>query len=831
MQRNRLLLLALMLFPALSAFGQESEPIHVGIYEFEPLMTTQDNLYSRGIFIDLLEYIAAEEDWQLEYHEGTFQELVNKLHQNQIDLLPGASYTGDNSDSLVYTNETIISTWAQTYTPSRNYVQSILDLDNLTVGVVRDDPYNVELRSIISRFDLECTFIEFNHYRDVFSALEMDWIDVGVIDRLYAVIHEDEYGVQKNPIFFSPVELRFAIPAEGRLDLIEIIDYHLSALKKNSNSVYYQFVNQTFGTASSSKFLKYLPYILSGTLILLLISFGTTVFMRKMVQQKTAELSEKNETLEKEINMRIEAEEAVVRSNQLLHKTFESIKDGLLITDSDINSIYTFNRAAAEIFGYSSDKIGQIQLSRFFTSQKEAQKYYHEIREMIIEKGYFSGEVRLRRKNGELFPAEVAVNPIEDSAEQYATYVIIIRDVTYRVQSRQARKMEAIGTLAGGIAHDFNNLLTPIIGYSDLMLLSKSTLEEKHSEFVEAIGQAAHQAKSLVNQILTFSRKSEQEKQPIHLGTVVQSTLSLLRSSIPSTIELNFRIDTHDDVVMADPTQIHQIVMNLCTNSVHALPESNGKIQLHLFDHDASTFVGWSSDRLNEDLDYVCLAVKDNGSGIPVDILEKIFDPFYTTKEKGKGTGMGLAVVQGIVNSYQGAITVESEPYEGAAFYLYLPKSQKSVRGKTTRNESMDYSGRSEHILLVDDEKMVADMFEHTLISLGYTITKMTNSQEALSLFESDPGSFDLILTDQTMPALTGAELARKALSVRPELPIILLTGYSETFSIEDAREIGIREYLMKPIIPGDLARAIRLVLDEKDLSKMRWKTRTISPH
>ena len=825
----RMLFLFLLLIPAVVSFSQETEPIKVGIYEFEPLITTQENAQSRGIFIELLEYVASQEGWQLEFQVGSFQELVDQLHRNQIDLLPGASYAGGVTDSLTYTQETIISTWAQTYTSNRNSIQSILDLDQKSIGVVRDDPYNVELRSIISRFDMASTFIEFNHYRDIFSALEKDWIDVGIIDRLYAVIHEAEYGVQKNPILFSPVELRFAIPQNGRTALVEVIDYHLSDLKNNSNSLYYQLINESFGTAASSKFLKYLPYMLSGSGILLLISFGSTVFMRRIIQQKTAELSEKNDTLENEITMRIEAEEAVIRSNQLLHKTFESINDGLLITDGDLKSIYTFNKAAANIFGHNENSLGQIQLVQLFTNRKEAREFYLEIKNDIVSKGSFTGEVRLKRKNGDVFPAEVAVNPIEDFAEKFATYVVIIRDVTFRVQSRQARKMEAIGTLAGGIAHDFNNLLTPIIGYSDLMLMDKTSLEQKQSEFLEAIGQAAHQAKSLVNQILTFSRKSDQERMPVHLGTVIQNTLSLLRSSIPATVEINFRIDTYEDVVLADSTQIHQIIMNLCTNAAHALPDSNGNIQIHLTDH-AGSAQGWSHDRLCDDKKYVCIIVKDNGSGISPDRLEKIFDPFYTTKEKGKGTGMGLAVVQGIVNSYHGTIAVESEPDEGSTFYVYLPKSDEAEEDAVVQNKPMDYSGRSENILLVDDEKMVADMFEHSLTNIGYSVTKMTNSQEALSLFESAPDDYDIILTDQTMPGLTGAELAKKSLEIRPNIPVILLTGYSETFSSHDAHSIGIKEYLMKPIVPGNLARAVRRILDESNSAGLGREAK-ISPY
>ena len=376
----------------------------------------------------------------------------------------------------------------------------------------------------------------------------------------------------------------------------------------------------------------------------------------------------------------------------------------------------------------------------------------------------------------------------------------------------QAQKMEAIGTLAGGIAHDFNNILCAIIGYTELsqeLAAGNSRLENNLAHIL----QAGDRAKNLVRQILTFSRKSEHELKPIKTHHIVNEALKLLRASIPSTIDLRYQIADRDDIIIADATQIHQIVMNLCTNAAHAMHEAGGMLEITLkpVDIDEQDAMAHSGIAPGP---YLQLSVKDTGAGIHGDIIGRIFEPFFTTKEVDKGTGMGLAVVHGIVKSLKGDIRVYSEPGRGTVFHVLLPRVQDAPPQR--HGVAPDIPKGSEAVLLVDDEELLLDMGVQMLGSLGYRVTALRSPLEALELFKKDPAAFDLVITDQTMPQLTGYELAQRLMQARPDIPLILCTGYSDTVTEESALSLGIRAFIIKPLNRLVLAETIRRVLDTR---------------
>jgi signal transduction histidine kinase/ActR/RegA family two-component response regulator len=376
----------------------------------------------------------------------------------------------------------------------------------------------------------------------------------------------------------------------------------------------------------------------------------------------------------------------------------------------------------------------------------------------------------------------------------------------------QAQKMEALGTLAGGIAHDFNNILTAIIGCAELISLEVapgSLIERNLQELLKA----SYRARDLVKQILAFSRRSEQERRPTPIDSLLREAMKLLRASLPSTIEIRSEIEASGGVVLANPVQIHQVVMNLCTNSAQAMEEKGGTLTIGL------QAVEIDADRAKKKEvrpgRYLCLSVKDTGKGIPPEIREKIFDPYFTTKEVGKGTGLGLAVVQGIVKGHGGFIEVSSEVGRGATFEVFFPLVD-GVEGTAEVKPSQKVPlGRRERILFVDDEPALVEVGRQMLERLGYEAEVRTQSLEALELFAREGMRFDLVITDMTMPGMTGDRLSQELLRIRPDIPIILCTGYSERISSEEARKMGICQLLLKPLVMQELAETIRRALDQ----------------
>jgi PAS domain S-box-containing protein len=408
-------------------------------------------------------------------------------------------------------------------------------------------------------------------------------------------------------------------------------------------------------------------------------------------------------------------------------------------------------------------------------------------------------------------------SPVYDDAGRIVSAVEIAEDITERhsieEQLRQAQKMESLGTLAGGIAHDFNNILSAILGYADLAL-AEAAGDAKLSDYLREIHDAGDRATDLVRQILTFSRRGTTELKPLMIDLIIKEALKLLRSTLPSTIDIVQRVSPNLDPILADPTQIHQIIMNLCTNASHAMTPAGGQLSVTLEQKELG------ADFFRRFVDaqpgsYLQLCVRDTGCGMTPEIMAAIFDPYFTTKDLGEGTGLGLAVVHGIVKEYGGDIRVRSKPEQGTTFELYFP----TIRAASTRpqaDEALHLPGGNEHILVVDDEPSILKVTEQLLRKLGYRVTTAPDGKPALALFSKDPNAFDLVITDITMPHMTGDRLAKAILELRPDTPVILCTGYSRLIDEAQAESIGIAALMIKPVGKTTLAVELRRLLDER---------------
>jgi len=375
----------------------------------------------------------------------------------------------------------------------------------------------------------------------------------------------------------------------------------------------------------------------------------------------------------------------------------------------------------------------------------------------------------------------------------------------------QSQKMEAIGTLAGGVAHDFNNILAAIIGYTEMA--TEESQKEIQSRYLQETLKGAERAKNLVKQILTFSRQDGHEKKPLDIKLLLKEAIKFLRASIPATIEIRQRLTDESCNILADPTQMHQVIMNLCTNAGHAMKQTGGVLTMEL------STIELSPGEISRHSDlkpgpYVKLTVSDTGHGIDHALQLRIFDPFFTTKSKEEGTGLGLSVVYGIVKSHNGVVTVYSEPGKGASFNVYLPMIIHEEI--TKRSVSSAVTGGTERILFVDDEPALVDIGISMLSALGYQVTGVTSSMEALNLFRAAPDRFDLVITDMTLPKLTGIDLSREMIQIRPEIPVILCSGIRDSETEGQVKSLGIRAYCIKPLTRRDLSRVIRETLDER---------------
>ncbi|MCF6188806.1 MAG: response regulator, partial [Desulfobulbaceae bacterium] len=513
-----------------------------------------------------------------------------------------------------------------------------------------------------------------------------------------------------------------------------------------------------------------------------------------------------------DITDRKRAENAIRKSEEQWDRTFNSFADIVTLQDIDFRLVKV-NQAVCDYLNVSRKEIvGRYCYELFhgagepchdcplLETKETFEPYSREMRHEKLEKTFL-----------------VSAAPVFDEQGKLEYIAHVAKDITQQKQLEaelfQAHKLEAVGTLAGGIAHDFNNILSAIIGYAEFIQMEVPP-ESQSGKDVRVLIEATRRATDLVKQILTFSHKSGTKKHPLRPYLIVREALKMIRATMPTSIAIEKHIDPDCGTILVNPTQLHQIIVNLCTNARQAMADEKGFLHVDLYSRELSD-LALPPGHEGAGGRFVVLAVSDTGCGMDTETLNHIFEPYFTTKDKGKGTGLGLSVVHGIVQECRGFLEVESQVGRGSTLTVYLPAIdelpetepvQEVVQGQADLVEEV-------RVLVVDDEPQLVRIQEERLKSRGYLVTALTDSQEALSLFREQPDRFDLLLTDQTMPVLTGADLARAVLELNPDLPIILCTGYSDTLPEKKALALGIKKYFTKPVSEAELLDAIRRLL------------------
>ena len=804
---------SLLLF-SLAHIVQAGEQLRVGVYDNRPLVFVDGNGEVHGFLIDILEYISSKEGWEIDYVPGSWAENLERLEKGGIDLLVGIEYSRERNEVYDFTYENVLSDWGVVYTQKNTKISQIVNLDNKKIAVVHDDIHYHNLRRLAKQLKLNCRFVEAYEYGAVLELIARGRVDAGVVNRLYGLEFDSYYDVSRSSVIFSATEVHFAVPKRKQQGIIRAIDKHLTPLKSDKKSIYHQSLDRWTPTNERRVLPRWFIGILVAAGGLLLLFLTTGLILRAQVKAKTAELSLINQELRAEIAERKRVEQRL----WLTQFSVDNAGDAAFWMGPDAKFIYV-SEAACSSLGYSREEL--LSMTVHDIDPNFPAVAWPEHWKEVKKRGSFIIESQHRTKDGKIFPVEITVNYLEFEGKEYNC--AFARDISERkeaererekmqAQLRQAQKMEAVGTLAGGIAHDFNNLLQAVQGYAQLLLLRKGDNESGQRE-LEQIVRAARRGGELTQQLLTFSRKVESELQPIDLNHEVESVRLLLERTIPKMIEIEFSLAEDLKIINGDPGQVEQILMNLAVNAKDAMPDI-GKLMVET-NNVTLDEAYCKMHRVAKAGDYVQLTVSDTGHGMDKETLEHIFEPFYTTKETGKGTGLGLATVYGIVKSHKGHIVCYSELGEGTTFKIYLPAMEFTEGTARADEQIMEPQGGSETVLLVDDDKPIRILGTEILENFGYTVLTATDGESALDLYREKQKKIDLVIMDLIMPGMGGKRCMVELLKINPEARVAIASGYSPDGPTREILKNGARGFINKPYDLRQMLKIVREVLDQ----------------
>jgi len=783
-------LLLFLLLPS-SLYGKTV--LKVGIYNNKPTVFVNEAGVVQGLFVDILEDIALRENWKIEYVFGHFSELFNNLQAGSIDILPAVAFSKEREAFVDFTNETVIANWGELYSSANLVITSLVELEGKKIAVKQGDIHFLFLKRMIENFNISCRFLETDEYETVFEMLNANYVNIGVVNRLYGNEKKAEYNVQDTPIIFNPIEMRFAAPEKKNEEVLNKIDIYLTAAKNDQNSVYYQAINRWLVIDTEKKLPQWLWQLLGigiGSAVILL---AATLLFRSQVKRRTKELSETNIQL----NLQIEERKKTEAELRKFARIVEASCDAMALVDKEHRHILA-NKVYRDMFTESDRDVKGISIQEFLG----VEFFTKELEDSVLT--CLTGRVvdvqaMHREGRNSISHWHITLSPYYLNNESIGGYVIDIRDVTGQVETQNrlenAQKMEVIGLLAGGVAHDLNNILSGIVSYPDMLLVGRSP-DDPMTKSLQTIKKSGERAAAIVQDLLTLSRRGIGSEAVLNPNDIITEFLgSPEHDDIVMNvggIEFELKLDIDLANIHGSAVHLSKIVMNLFCNAMEAMPKGG---RLTILTENISIdkeHVGYESIPVGK---YAVISFDDTGVGMSSSEIKRIFEPFYTNKIMGRsGTGLGMAIVWGAIKDHKGFIDVNSEPGKGAQFTLYFPTSREAIAEKEEA-ALQNFLGRGEKILVVDDLEEQRVLATQILELLHYKVDVASSGEEAVEKCQKT--EFDLIVLDMIMPdGMDGLATYEELNTINVGQRAIIASGFSDSLSVRKAQAFGAGMYL-----------------------------------
>jgi len=809
------LVLAALLAPAPSLAQPGGErTVRIAAFNFYPAIYRSETGAIRGFYVDMFEEIARRERWHIEYVYGTWGEGLERAKRGEVDLVTSVAWLEERAAYLDYGKSPIMTVWSELFIPQKSVLNSIREVSGKRVAVVAGEANGRQFRNLSEKFGIPCTVVEVSDFGEVLRRIGSGNVDAGVVSNIFGVARGRDFRVKSSGVIFNPFDIYFATTKGNNREILGVMDRYLSTWRADDGSLYHRSMKRWLHRSANvvSVTPAWLIDLLLGLAASGCLGIGFIVLLRRQVSSRTGELQrserslqEKNEELaaiEEELRHQLDetfiAQAALVKNEQFLSAIVENMPAMVFVKDAQQLRFISMNRTGEELLGFSrAELLGKNDYDLFPETEAD---FFIGMDRYTLQRGTINEipEERVHDRQGRERILHTRKVPLFDARGEPCYLLGISVDITEQKsveeQLRQAHKMDVVGQLAGGIAHDFNNMLTGIIGAAELLNWRLGD-DPQNAKLTAVILDAAARSADLTRQLLAFSRKGKITSTPISIDDCINAVVAILERTIDKRITLEVRLDARNPIVIGDPGLLQNALLNLAVNARDAMDEG-GTLRFATANLELGAHAGTSHPGLSAPGPYLEISVSDTGAGMTPEVLEHIYEPFFTTKETGKGTGLGLAAVYGTVKEHNGAISVCSEPGQGTVFRVLLPSGSTRAPQEVPREETVQGRGG---IMLVDDEAIIRLSGHCLLEELGYQVYLAEDGEQALELYARDRERIGLVILDMVMPKLSGKETFLRLRELDPGVRVLFSSGFHREGTVNELLEIGARGFIHKP--------------------------------